>query len=189
MGGKQMGTRITTATFASRENAEMVAKILRQNGFDKEISIISKEKTSQQITKNGNSPQFNNPEILNLRRDDFREREVSSLQDSVIDGTSMGATLGALTGLAAGATFLAIPGLGFLAGAGPIAGILSGSAIGGLSGALVDYGIPEPESNILEQEVNQGKILMTIESSDKMTDSVQEIVLKHGGKVNQYKKN
>lgn len=91
-------------------------------------------------------------------------------------GAVLGGTLGWLTSLGA----LAIPGVGALVAVGPIAAILSGavlgSAIGGITGALIGMGIPEHEATHYERKVKGGEILISVlaEDSDE-TDLAKEI--------------
>lgn len=140
--------------FSSRGQAEQAAGQLRQEGFDKEISILAKgnEQESGQMSGNNN----------------------------IADGTTSGATIGALGGLALGAGALAIPGIGPLLAAGPIASAISGAAVGGLGGALVDYGIPEEESRQYESDVKQGKALIGVECSANKAQKAKQILQENG---------
>lgn len=153
-------TKKIVSVFTSRGQAEGAAEQLRQAGFDKEISIITKgEKNQKQGNNNGMS---------------------MGTSDSVADGATTGASLGALGGLALGAGALAIPGFGPLLAAGPIAAALSGAAAGGLGGALVDMGIPETDSKNYENDVKQGKTLIAVECSDNKAKAAQDILRQSG---------
>jgi hypothetical protein len=74
----------------------------------------------------------------------------------------------------AGLAGLAIPGIGPILAAGPIAAALGGAlggaglgaAAGGLIGALTDMGVPEHEARHYEDAVRQGKTLVTVRSED-----------------------
>ena len=92
----------------------------------------------------------------------------------VSEGTTWGGALGGLTGLLAGAGALAIPGIGPIIAAGPLAATLSGAVAGGVAGGLIDLGIPEDRGRYYEEEVKRGKILAVIESDDdnKLEDAV-----------------
>ncbi|KJS87719.1 MAG: membrane protein [Peptococcaceae bacterium BICA1-8] len=152
-------TKKIVGIFSSKGQAEGAAEQLRQAGFDKEISIVSKGEEKKQGNKEG----------MNM-----------GTSDSVTDGAATGATWGALGGLALGAGALAIPGFGPLLAAGPIAAALSGAAAGGLGGALVDMGIPETESKNYEKDVKMGKTLIAIECSDDKAAKAQEILKQSG---------
>jgi uncharacterized membrane protein len=144
--------------FASRSHAESAVHRLREEGFDREISILTKDENAK--GRDGGDIRMEN--------------------DSVADGTTTGGVIGGLTGLAVGAGALVIPGLGPLIAAGPIAGLLSGAATGGVGGALVDWGVPKAEGQRYEEDIRQGKIIVAVECSEKKADKCQEILSSKG---------
>ena len=81
-----------------------------------------------------------------------------------------GGALGGVAGWLAGIGTLAIPGVGPLIAAGPIlaalSGVAAGAAVGGVTGALVGYGIPEYEAKIYEGKVREGNILLSVHTED-----------------------
>jgi len=89
-------------------------------------------------------------------------------------GAGIGAALGGVGGLIAGIAGLAIPGIGPILAAGPIAAALGGAlggaglgaAAGGIIGALTDMGVPEDEARHYEDQVRQGKSLVTVRADD-----------------------
>ncbi|NLT95027.1 MAG: hypothetical protein GXW85_05745 [Clostridia bacterium] len=149
------------AVFTSRNRAENAAEELRQAGFDKEISVVTKGNDNDGNRRNDNGMTM-------------------GTGDSIADGTTTGASLGALGGLALGAGALAIPGIGPLVAAGPIAAALTGAAAGGLGGALIDMGIPEADSKRYEEDIKQGKTLVAVECSDDKSKKAQEILRQNG---------
>jgi len=150
-------TKKVVGVFSQRGQAEGAAEQLRQAGFDKEISIVTKGDRENRDARNDNGITM-------------------GTTDSVADGAATGATWGALGGLALSAGALAIPGFGPLLAAGPIAAALSGAAAGGLGGALIDMGIPEAESRNYENEVKRGKTLIAVECSDNKAARAEEIL-------------
>jgi uncharacterized membrane protein len=82
-------------------------------------------------------------------------------------GAATGGALGGFVGLLTGVGALAIPGIGPLIAAGPIAATLTGVAVGagagGLAGALIGMGIPEEEADRYEGYVKEGKIIVVVE--------------------------
>ncbi|WP_077587873.1 general stress protein [Planococcus lenghuensis] len=82
-------------------------------------------------------------------------------------GALAGGAIGGIGGVLAGIGALAIPGIGPVLAAGPIAAGLAGAAagagVGGLAGALIGMGVPEDEAHEYEEHVNQGKILVLVE--------------------------
>lgn len=143
------------ATFSSRNQAEEAVGAMRDKGFNpEEISIVAKS-----MGKKG--------------RGDMEAGGQMGAAD-VSEGTTWGGALGGLTGLLAGAGALAIPGIGPIIAAGPLAATLSGAVAGGVAGGLIDLGIPEDRGRYYEEEVKRGKILAVIESDDdnKLEDAV-----------------
>ena len=145
-------SKTVISTFPNQEAAEKAVNTLRQQGYDKEISVIAQDKEQQ----NNGQP------------------------DTVTDGTSTGGVLGGLAGLAVGAGALAIPGIGPIIAAGPIAGLLSGAAAGGIAGGLVDYGIPKERSEYYEQKVKQGHALVSVQSAPEKTNNAAETLRREG---------
>ncbi|MFC4802505.1 general stress protein [Neobacillus sp. GCM10023253] len=91
----------------------------------------------------------------------------TAIEETAATGAAVGGVLGGIPGLLAGAGALAIPGIGPLVAAGPIAaglmGAITGAGIGGLTGAFVGMGIPHEEAESYEKSVKEGKILVLVE--------------------------
>lgn len=87
-----------------------------------------------------------------------------------------GAALGSLSGILIGAVALAIPGLGLLVAAGPlatlIAGATAGAATGGLISALNGMGVPEYEAQAYEAGIREGHSHVFVHVSEMDTDRV-----------------
>lgn len=85
-------------------------------------------------------------------------------EETAATGALAGGTLGGLTGLLVGVGALAIPGVGPIIAAGPIAssliGAVAGAGLGGLTGALIAIGIPDDEAEFYGNSVKEGKILV-----------------------------
>lgn len=148
-------SKTVVAVFSSRERAEKAVSSLREAGFDKEISIVAKKEEKEGGMTMGS-------------------------QEDISDGAATGGIIGGLAGLAMGAGALVIPGLGPLIAAGPIAGMLSGAATGGIAGGLIDWGIPEAESRQYEEDVRQGRVLVSVRSSDKKADEAAKMLRQQG---------
>jgi hypothetical protein len=102
-------------------------------------------------------------------------------------GAGVGAALGGLGGLLVGLGALAIPGIGPVVAAGPLAtavagllgagvGALAGGVTGGLIGALVDMGVPETEAQYYSEGVRRGGTLVTVRAEDNMVARAREIM-------------
>ncbi|HHW13304.1 MAG TPA: hypothetical protein GXX28_00025, partial [Firmicutes bacterium] len=77
---------------------------------------------------------------------------------------------------------LAIPGLGPIVAAGPIAAGLSGAVAGGLAGGLVDWGIPESRGRHFAQEVGRGRVLALIKTGAAKVDQAAGILRDNGAR-------
>ncbi|PAE43504.1 general stress protein [Bacillus sp. 7884-1] len=86
------------------------------------------------------------------------------VEEKAATGALTGGTLGGITGLLVGVGALAIPGVGPIIAAGPIAssiiGTIAGAGLGGLTGALIGMGIPDDEAEYYGNSVKEGKILV-----------------------------
>jgi len=100
-------------------------------------------------------------------------------------GAGAGAALGGLAGLLLAAAPLAIPGVGPIIAAGPIAAALTGAGIGavagGLIGGLTNLGVPEEQAHYYAEGVRRGGILVTVAAeSDAQADKAAGIMRQHG---------
>ena len=97
-------------------------------------------------------------------------------EEGLAAGAATGGLLGGAAGLLAGVGALAIPGIGPILAAGPIAAALTGAAVGagtgGLAGALIGMGIPEDEAGQYERDVKDGKLLVLLDPNARTTDSL-----------------
>lgn len=154
--------------FKTEEHAIKAIEGLRSSGYtDDEISIITKDDDKYDSLTD------------KVGKDITNNKEVAS---GAAAGAVTGGTIGGLGGLLLGLGALAIPGVGPIVAAGPIAaaitGALAGGAVGGLAGALVDYGVPEVEAKEYEERINDGDILVLVDDDevkrDKAYDSFYE---------------
>ncbi|MHB1420250.1 MAG: general stress protein [Bacillota bacterium] len=160
--------KIVLGVFSAQGQAEDAVKKLRAQGFDREISILSKD---------GNKETDKDGTLTN--------------RGSVADGATTGGVIGGLAGLAAGAGALVIPGLGPLIAIGPIAGLISGAATGGIAGGLIDWGIPEEEGKRLEEDVRYGKILVSVQIDENKANDAAKVLTSYGAenvKIHQSRK-
>jgi uncharacterized membrane protein len=152
---KTGGTTVV-AIFDSYSGAENAVKELRNQGFSQEeVNIISKDQRSS-----GN--------------------QTERYEDDITDGALTGGTLGGIGGLLLGAGALAIPGIGPIVAAGPIAGALSGAVAGGVAGGLIDWGIPAEASSHYESKLAQGSILAIIKTQPSKAAQATSILSRNG---------
>jgi hypothetical protein len=107
-----------------------------------------------------------------------------SAADGAAAGAGIGAVLGGLAGLLVGIGALAIPGIGPIIAAGPLAAALGGAGIGaaagGVIGALVDAGIPEEQAQYYAEGVRRGGTLVTVNASEGMADRATNVLNRYG---------
>ncbi len=150
--------------FENRHHAETAARSIKDQGLrTDDISIVAR-----QGEDGGADTQSS------------MKREGAQVNDNISDGVLTGGVLGGLAGLLIGAGSMVIPGLGIIAAAGPITGVLSGAVTGGIVGGLVDLGIPESRSRQYESDVKQGKILFSMKTDEDKIDRITSI-LKNSG--------
>jgi len=123
-----------------------IVDLLKSNGFsDNDVSVLLSDKQGT--------------------RDFAHEKHTKAPEGAVTGGTS-GAVIGGALGWLAGIGALAIPGVGPFIAAGPLMGMLGGigvgTAVGGITGALIGLGIPEYEARRYEGRINRGGILLSI---------------------------
>lgn len=154
--------------FARREQAEEAVRALKKEGFgESEISIAVKDDRREGRGDAGGQR-------------DFGFETGGMAGENVADGATWGGAIGGAAGLLASAGALAIPGIGPILAAGPLAATLSGAVAGGVAGGLLDMGIPENEGKRYEQEVKEGKVLCLVKAEDDQAGRVESILSGHG---------
>jgi hypothetical protein len=134
------------------------------------------ERASDTIVKSG----FSASDISVLLPENLGSKQIgtekaSKAPEGAATGATSGAVLGGTLGLLAGIGALAIPGVGPFIAAGPImaalAGMGVGGTVGGLTGALIGFGIPEYEAKRYEGRVQKGGILLSVhcDTSEQIT--------------------
>ncbi len=166
------GLRTVAGLFADRAQAEHAIEHLRRAGVDPgRVSVITKD------------PAY--------------AREVASdtgakVAGSTATGAGLGAILGGAAGWLVGIGALAIPGIGPVIAAGPIAaalgvagttaavGAAGGAVAGGLVGALTGWGFSESEAREYEKRVAQGDILVTVEADGRIARLAEDVFRRDG---------
>ncbi|MWV43413.1 low temperature-induced protein [Paenibacillus sp. HJL G12] len=146
-----MDEKKIVGVFESEQEASRAIEDLQRYGFPtKDISVITKDREDlESITADTGT----------------------KAPEGVAAGVATGGMLGGVTGLLAGIGALAIPGIGPILAAGPIAATLAGMAVGagagGMVGGLIGLGIPEDEAKDYESYVDKGKILVIVEARER----------------------
>jgi hypothetical protein len=163
-----MATATTTtstiiALFESRAAAENAVTAMADAGYSREhVSIVTRDATgSTDVPDIGPRP------------------EVGSGTDA-----GSGAAVGALAGFVGGIVALAIPGIGPILAAGPLAaGIMGagiGAAAGGVIGALKEQGVPENDAARFSEAIRHGRAMLTAYVPSEKAEDVADFLDGHG---------
>ena len=164
--------KAVVGVFKNKVNADRAVDELRDLGYDiKNISVIMK---------------------------DYRKNSTPSIKSKQIAGgaaagATTGAVIGGITGLLAGIGAIAIPGLGPLLIAGPLAttlgltgvtaatvsGAATGALTGGILGSLIGLGIPEKEARVYEEYIRAGGTLLIVPTRNIREEEVLSILEGH----------
>jgi hypothetical protein len=123
----------------------------------------------------------------NAQRPVGKEGEKSVTDDGAASGAATGivagGALGGAAGLAASLMGLAIPGIGPILAAGPIAAALAGAGAGavagGLIGGLTDLGVSETHAEYYAEAVRRGGALVTVRTDASRADEAERIIRRH----------
>ena len=93
---------------------------------------------------------------------------------------SIGAAAGFVTGLLTGLGIFAIPGFGFLYGAGAIVGAMAGLDIGliggGLASIFTNIGIKKDEVIKYEEHIKEGRFLVIVQGDEKEIKHAENVL-------------
>ena len=147
------------------EDAQRVVQALHEAGFDRnKISLIASDSKG---------------EYKRYLQGQAGEK-TEDIAEGAATGAGIGAVLGGLGGVLVGLGALAIPGIGPVLAAGPIAAGLAGAGIGaaagGVIGGLVELGIPEEQANQYAEGVRRGGTLVTLQTDDTRADQAVQIM-------------
>ncbi len=162
--------------FDNFAEAQYVVQDLIDNGFRREdISVVAGEHATGYERMVGD------------------ERE-SAAAEGAGAGAVSGSVLGGALGLLVGAGLLAIPGIGPVLAAGPLAAAIGttaatvgagalgagiGAAAGGLIGGLVGSGVPKEEAEYYAEGVRRGGTLVSVSTNDAMASTAYDIMGRH----------
>jgi hypothetical protein len=156
-------TTTLSALYDNAPDAQNAVRDLVNNGFAREnISVVASDAAGEYAHYEGEEI----PEVETL------------------EGAATGAVLGGMGGLVVGLAALAIPGVGPVLAAGPIASALVaagvgagvGAAAGGLIGALVDMGVGEEQAAYYAEGVRRGGTLVTVQTDDDRVDQAMDVL-------------
>ena len=100
---------------------------------------------------------------------------------------AIGAVLGSILGVLTGVSIIALPGLGFLFGAGAIVGAIAGFDIGLVSGGigtlLMTIGISKEKIVTYHKHLKEGKYLVVLQGNKETVDKAKKIAHKVGNYI------
>jgi hypothetical protein len=149
--------------FKSEREADLAIKELERAGFNENnYGVIA-------------------PNTVVQRVDRAQDQREGTIQTDHKLGTAGGAAVGGLTGLLAGLTALAVPGVGPILAAGMIAASAGfGATAGGLLGSLTSASINEEEAQTYAEGVKRGGILVIVQADDRRAVEAQNILRQAG---------
>jgi uncharacterized protein (TIGR02271 family) len=142
--------------------AESVTRALVESGFPSEdISLMANNSAAEYGSGLSGSVAASG---------EGRSAEGDKGASGTMTGAAIGGTIGGIGGLLVGLGALAIPGIGPVVAAGPLAATLigagAGAAAGGLLGALTSIGVPENEANLYAEGVRRGGALLALRAEE-----------------------
>jgi hypothetical protein len=157
-----MTTRTVFGIVGTHLKAErLVAELLASGFLAENVSILTPDEARKQTTKLD----------VDARAIEHAQTETNAPEGAAI-GATAGTAFGGSVGLLAGLGALVIPGIGFFLAAGPILATLGGlgvgAAVGGLTGGLVGFGIPDHHARKFEMLVKDGNILVAAHCSSSV---------------------
>ena len=131
----------------------------------------------------------NRPHVIDMNRNEptavsgITTTTGADAAKGALGGAGIGVGLGILLGIAA----VAVPGIGWVAGAGMlVAGLAAatgaaGGITGGVFGYLTDLGVPENKARLLHTHLESGAPVLSINVTGKLTEfEIEELLRKYG---------
>ena len=163
------------AVFKVYGNAEKAAFEIRNKGLRTDnISIIVKDSSNKAYY----SPN-NEDGQLKLVQNDSIPFKISKIE-RMSDGFITGGIFGGVSGILVGTASMFVSGLGMVAAAGPIGGLLFGLIVGGLLGGLMDIGIPKVKRQEYENLVSNGNALFSMKVDEERMEAIIKIIKENG---------
>ena len=157
--------------FDDRTEAQNVMRELLDEGYAREdISMMAKEPETREKDKQV---------VVEYVEEEGREQV-----EDMAKGAGTGAAIGGAAGLLLGLTSLAIPGIGPVLAAGPLAAAIAGAGLGGSIGGLLSgltrLGVGNDDAHSLAEGVRRGATLVSVNVPDKDTEMVIGLMKRHG---------
>jgi uncharacterized membrane protein len=162
---KITGMRTVVGVYENHHEAVEAVRELKSAGFNtKQISLIGKVKDTAGLE--------------DVAEDDSQRMKVATTELGVT--AIAGSTIGLLTGIGV----FAIPGLGFLFGAGALVGAIAGFDLGLIGGGIISAltlpGVKGDTAKQYEKEVSEGKLLLVVQGTEQEVHEAQAVLASHG---------
>jgi uncharacterized protein (TIGR02271 family) len=156
--------------FDDRGVAHDVVRELISEGFARDqIGVMQKQPEGTDINKGA----------FEYVEEDGREQV-----EDMAKGAGAGAAIGGTAALLLSLTALAIPGIGPVLAAGPIAALIAGAGVGAAAGGLVSgltrLGVDEAEADTYAEGLRRGGTLVTVHSPDHKADRAVSVMKRLG---------
>lgn len=160
--------------FNTENEAINVVKRLKEIGYQEdEITVVAKDDDKMDRLDDAT---------------DINTKTEGDAGSSIGTGAAIGGALGGIAAALPALGLLAIPGIGPLLAAGPIAaivgGVVAGGVAGGLVGGLVELGVREEDAKKYEHQIEQGKILILVENKENYRDDVNNTYRQNNNIIN-----
>jgi Heat induced stress protein YflT domain len=147
---------VAVGLFHGRDDAEDAINALKDAGISAEdVSVVARDRDTDGT---------------------LAEDTGSEAGTGAATGALAGGVLGGVAGWLIGIGALAIPGVGPIIAAGPLAAALGGAALGaaggGLIGALTGAGVPEDEAKWYDERVRSGGILVSVRAPGRYGEAM-----------------
>lgn len=157
--------RTVVGTYDNHHEAVEAVRHLKAAGFNsKQISLIGKVKDTAGLE--------------DVAEDDSARMKVAGAELGVT--AIAGSTIGLLTGIGV----FAIPGLGFLFGAGALVGAIAGFDIGLIGGGIISAltlpGVKGETAKQYEKEVSEGKLLLIVQGTEAEVHEAENVLSSYG---------
>jgi hypothetical protein len=148
-----MSIESVVAVYSSFDDATRGIQALDDSGFPhRQVSLVSHQ-NEEQVPRNETKP-----------GDESEHQAVK------------GAAFGGLLGMLAGAPLLAIPGVGPLLLAGPIATGMTGALVGGFLGSMSGWGVHADHVAEYQRKVEKGKVLVIASGNPRQIADAERIL-------------
>jgi uncharacterized protein (TIGR02271 family) len=115
---------------------------------------------------------------------EYVEEDGHEQVEDMAKGAGTGAAIGGAAGLLLGLTALAIPGIGPVLAAGPLAALIAGAGVGATAGGLVSgltrLGVDDDEAGTYAEGLKRGGTLISVNAPDERADRVVAALKRNG---------